>query len=578
MKHNYALIPDHPQPIGKSIGPLVLLALGAWLLGVPVARGQDAQQFRLGLFSEEDPVKTSAFMADGGSVMIVTTGGQDVLWRGSADGSPLWSKAIPNGTGEAALFPRPDGGLYVADAPFSLFVDQAGELDSMYAQVNVRSLASDGTGLWSRNIRMGFTDYFYFEPIGMYFNISGTLREDGHLLVALHWPNDYQGILFLVLLDPSGNVVWSQEVMDAQFNGDEDVTWLPPGIGSQQLNWVSTSDGSCIAMLNNYTSPGLRLLKIDASGAVGWAKRFIYAGEMDGLEGRPARLSSGDVLITTSYSYHVPGVPGSTAQLLAFRLNGDGDLMAKDLYQHAYGGPTVALPDDGWATCSGTFSTTGYRMDLVQADASGEVVQGWRAATVENGDFTYGPRLRAFGLDGEGYRVGLAMNRVHTVLTTSDYSVGGTRVTELDPGCLFATHAYEHLPIPDSLVTEEPLPSAHSVPQVFSIADAAPLADATPLETTGLCELILAVTDIAEQAFTVVNTIGNASQPIRVNAPLDVRTFRFVTTTGLIVRVNARTAAGSVDLHLGGLAAGVYLLEAMDGQGRSIGRARIVVE
>ena len=576
MKHNYALIPGHQQPVGRSIGQLVLLALGAWLLGVPVARSQDAQQFRLGLFAEADPVKTSAFMADGGSVMIVEAADQDVLWRGSADGSPLWSKVMPLGTLDQALFPRQDGGLYVADAPLSPFIEQ-GDLDSGYAEVNVRSLASDGTELWNRHLRMGFTLNWVdgVLPEGIGFDISGTVRVGDELLVGLAAASK----LFLVLLDPSGSVVWSQEVMDSQYTGDEDETWMPSGMGFQNLNWVSTADGSFVAMLNDYTITGLRLLKIDASGSVGWAKRFVYANNMVGLEGSAVLLSSGDLLITAPFTYWVPGVPGTTPQLLAFRMDQAGAILAKDLYQSVFGGRLVALPNDGWATCSGALTLSGSRTDLLEVGASGDVVQGWRAATTESGGFSYSPRAKSIGLDPDGFRIGLSMKRVHTFFTTLDYAVGGTRVTAADPGCLFEPQAYEHFTIPDSLMTEEPLPSVHSVPDIASVMAVSPLAGTTPLTTSGLCELLVTVPEIAEQAFTVVNMIGNASQPIQVTTTETRLLFRFVSMTGSLVSASVgKSASGRIELPVRDLAVGTYILEAVDRRGLPKGRTRIVVQ
>ena len=529
--------------------------------------GQDAEQFKLDLFSDVNPVSTASAMADGGLVMTLETDGEKLIWRGTPDGAPQWSKAIPPASIDHAIFPKADGGLYVADITASEYIDLPGEVDSMYAMLNVRNMMSDGTEQWSRALRFGFITTWGFESFVLSFKLSGAVRVGDELLIAMLSPD--AGVLFLTLMDAGGDVSWSMRVMDTVFDGSEYMPTMPTEARAYEIDWISSADGSFIAILNDYSKTGLRVLKINADGSSAWTKRVIYADDQTGLVSRGVLLAGGDVLISSPFTYWVTGQQGTTAQLLAFRLNADGELVSKDLYNDISGGhPLVALPDGGWASCSPA--------SLIQVDAAGEVVSRWKVESViYAGDYMYSPRSHSFGLDADGFRVGLSIERHHTVLTTTDYAIGGTKVAASDPGCVYHPYAYDHWTIPDSLITEEPLANVHTIP-VFPISSVTdPLGNATPLGTSPLCEMFLAVPQAGTDDLWSMPSLVGPNEVLIVSSkePIGLTLFD---AKGRVVRRIAQPAQRT-DIPASELVPGLYLAQASDLSGKSIGTKKVMI-
>lgn len=293
-------------------------------------------------------------MGSGVANLTANGAGKDIfIAKYNSSGALLWAKSIGDASDDGGYGIALDatGGVYVSGTfGGAVDFDPGAGVSTLEANatINVFVCKLDGNGnfLWAKS----FADASAQTSGGIALDLAGNVYTTGIFAGTADFdpgpgvfnisPTNGDNNLFVVKLDPSGNLLWAKAMGGNQGSNmafgiavDGSGNVVTTGYYSGLMDF---DPGPGVVVLNTQNSgQGCYVSKLDAAGNYVWAKSFDGIG---GDVGQSVALDgSGNVYVTGDYQMNVdfdpgPGVMnltsfGGTQDIFIVKLNSSGDLV-----------------------------------------------------------------------------------------------------------------------------------------------------------------------------------------------------------------------------------------------------------
>lgn len=553
------------------------IAFGLLGMGMPLLSAGQFQITNTGTFSNQDAVITCVLTTDDGMITAHPENGGFLVRKYAPTGTLLWNRfmqdtnagAMPWMTLTGNICRDATGGAFLAIALQSVEVDLDNvDPDTTLCRVLVAHVLANGD-IDARIVARTIVDA-NAEPYDLNVaSFDGTKPTVSVTYDDASGPNLVTEILsFDDSLTPEFAWNIGRSSTDNIFPGTEPADW------DRDRSLAFTSNGELVyARTEGFGDTYQNLVKLSSTGDVQWARKYYYSNTLGGKFTGIA-LDANDRIHSLAWLW----LPSGYFVFIA-SIDPDGQLHEASLYQTPFftqAKAQIHMTSDGRRVVHGLGNT-------MICDTLGSVAPIQHAIVRHIGDLDFHGEWNVSDLYNDQFCTTGNLIEQHSITNFTNLYQSALRmgIDQLGTCMHFPTWA-EHFDVPVSGLVQEDLMDVQST-DVLALYTAGPpngitITDPTPALTTDLCEFVVGVDEDLSNAngqllrsnLVAAGTALSLTRP--VNGRIEVtdmsgRTVRTVTING-----------STKSLSSSGWAAGVYLLRAINTNGRVMGTQRVVIE
>ncbi|HRP82597.1 MAG TPA: hypothetical protein PLY76_11930 [Flavobacteriales bacterium] len=546
----------------KILAPMKYFSL--LLIGLPMLATAQSQ-LALDTVSTQDVIIYNGTVASNGDrVLYLRNAAGVLLWRSTADGTPLWERQIGTSPLQTASQLSADslGGVVLlqllSTEQISNYPDE-GLIDTLRLHYLLTRVDATGDIAWQRVVT---TEYDHHMGQMYYVREASMGTGPDAVFLVVHTSNSEQDQISLLKFDMQGQQVWSRSFgTDYYVDGWE----LSKVVGDQ-------AGGLFIRGADPYGQGHVYAGYADQDGTLNWWKRYDYVNASLTLLGGDEAMVMPDGSLLNYRKIEIPG----HKYLSTFRMDPQGVVTDADFYAHpavTYSNSAgLGLKDDG----SIFLSTDSL---LVHVDGTGEVLAAATLTSHVSDDQRNTFIPMHLNARPEGAVISGVLTQVHVDLGFTYYRPAVRTVDPGQPGCYVASEQVNHIPVPTDLYQVEDMEPYLEQPLQLNVLDSLGTNLPRPvLPTLELCQLMIptGVGGIdGQETNDLLNTVARQGEPFRI-ATRAAGLINVLDAAGRTV-VHDQRYTGGTAIQTHGWAPGLYVLCVSGQDGSAVRTYRVVV-
>lgn len=527
------------------------------LAAIPLI-GRTQHQLAFDTTSTENAiVYTGTVATNGDRVLAVRGSGGTVLWRSSADGTPVWVKQL--GQGAPQLLADDAGNVQLLQllSVEHFEIDQSDYDDTLRVHYLMTQLDESGEVAWARNLSIDWRYVVSWPVVEPPLLIAG---QDASFVVFRVWP--HFGSAFAILkIDEQGQMVWARSFSNIVDPYNEVNCGVEDGNGGLYLS------------IAHSPSSWTRLVHVLADGSLGWEKTISYA----------------NAPVISSSCYDLVKVPDGSIQIYG-SISIPNHFYQSTVLLSPEGMVTDAhfytLPGSGWAALKAIRRRNDGSFLMVQDSvvvalaANGDVEEAVALTSHVAGDQRNTFIPMAMNCTSEGAVLTGVLDYVHVDLGFTHHRPSVRTIDPFSPGCYTMPVDIGHVPVPAGLYQVEDHSGFQEDTVYVSVTNTAFAPEPfVPVSTSDLCSVMIATGvelvgpqvhqdlqgNVVQQGMHITFLAGEARRVSVTNA------------AGQTVLKDRLLPAGATTMAAAGWRTGIYLLRVTDQDGGSVRMHRVLV-
>lgn len=533
-------------------------------------------QFRLDQFVGTDPTIAAVQHADGSLVWAMDLDDAMVLWRGSADGDPMWTKEVIDPGDRIRLVESDGASTTMIEAYDPSFGPLSGSETLVTQRLRISRINDQGAVMWSNEYEFSFAHPIEFASTGL--TLQATRTSDDGILATLAQSSGGPIVCHLLRVAADGSLIWGERIGRP---GGSYLAMSEVQIPTSGLLVTEYADGRFAISLDSGSPPWtIEVHAIDAQGTPLTSRSLHYSGEI--IYRRVscvAATANGDLLIGGRMSTM------ESANIMVYRLDAGLDYLDGDVYWDISSTVsaemrTLTQRADGDRLIHVEGALPGQYTYLIEVDNEGEIISTATSVPIPYIDdqlLVVHPRNARY--DENGVHLAHTLTLTHPGLGDLGHYAERSIVQPDSPTCYFSPGVVQRSQIPESIVDIQQLPGNTTQETTVLVSAASPLIGHAPIGTVQGCQIVSGVSDHAQgPMFELLTNMLAPGSDLLVRAPAPLVLSIFDAQGRVIHHGLHLTGSGPWSVPLPELTAGIYSVTAFADRNAVSGVLRFVVE